>query len=43
MGGVEDKGKAHGDELYEAHRWAIDVAEGYAADKGITLPPSMPN
>jgi len=34
---VGDKWEAYGDELYEARRWAIDVAEGYAADEGITL------
>ena len=30
-------GNPIGDELYEARRWAIDVAEGYAADEGIML------
>lgn len=34
---VEDKWESYGDELYEARRWAIDVAEGYAADEGLTL------
>lgn len=34
---VGDKWESYGDELYEARRWAIDVAEGYAADEGITL------
>lgn len=34
---VEDKWEAHGDELCEALRRAIDVAEGYAAAEGITL------
>lgn len=34
---VGDKWESYGDELYEARRWAIDVAEGYAADEDITL------
>ena len=34
---VGDKWESYGDELYEARRWAIDVAEGYAADEGIML------
>jgi len=33
---VDDKW-SHGDELYEARRWAIDIAEGYAADEGIVF------
>lgn len=35
---VGQKWESYGDELYEAHRWAIDVAEGYALDEGISLP-----
>jgi len=31
------KWEMYGDELYEARRWAIDLADGYAADAGITL------
>ncbi len=31
------KWEAHGDELYEAHCWAIELAQSYAADEGITL------
>jgi hypothetical protein len=27
----------HGDELYEARRWAVDLAQEYARDEGITL------
>lgn len=34
---VGDKWESYGDELYEARRWAIDVAERYAADEGIAL------
>ena len=34
---VGDKWESYGDELYEARRWAIDAAEGYAADEGIVL------
>ncbi len=34
---VDDKWESYGDELYEARRWAIDIAEGYAADEGIVL------
>jgi hypothetical protein len=34
---VGDKWEPHGDELWEARRWAIDVALRYAADEGITL------
>lgn len=36
-GRVGDKWESYNDELYEARRWAIDVAEGYAADEGIAL------
>lgn len=35
---VGHKWESYGDELYEARRWAIDVAEGYAQDEGIRLP-----
>lgn len=35
---VGHKWEFYGDELYEARRWAIDVAEGYAQDEGIRLP-----
>jgi hypothetical protein len=31
------QGEAYGDELCKALRWAINVAEGYAAAEGITL------
>jgi len=34
---VGDKWEPHGDELWEARRWAINVALRYAADEGITL------
>ena len=34
---VGDKWESYRDELYEARRWAIDVAEGYATDEGIML------
>lgn len=34
---VESKWECYGDELFEARRWAIDVAEGYAIDEGIRL------
>jgi hypothetical protein len=34
---VDHKWESTGDELYEARRWAIDIAEGYAADQGIIL------
>ena len=34
---VGDKWESYNDELYEARRWAIDVAKGYAADEGIAL------
>ena len=35
---VAYKWEPNGDELYEARRWAIYLAENYAADEGITLP-----
>ncbi len=31
------KWESYGDELYEARRWAIDLAQGYADSDGITL------
>jgi len=34
---VGDKWEPHGDELWEARRWAINVALRYAADEGIAL------
>jgi hypothetical protein len=34
---VGDKWEPHGDELWEARRWAINVAIRYAADEGIAL------
>jgi hypothetical protein len=34
---VGDKWEPYGDELWEARRWAINVAIGYAADEGIAL------
>jgi hypothetical protein len=34
---VGDKWEPHGDELWEARRWAINVALRYAADEDITL------
>jgi hypothetical protein len=34
---VGRKWEPYGDELYEARRWAIEVAEGYAVDEGVTL------
>ncbi len=36
---VDAKWQNFGDELYDARRWAIDVAASYAADRGITLVP----
>jgi hypothetical protein len=36
---VDAKWQNFGDELREARRWAIDIAVGYAADRGITLVP----
>jgi hypothetical protein len=34
---VGDKWEPYGDELWEARRWAINVALRYAADEGIAL------
>lgn len=34
---VERKWESYGDELFEARRWAIEIAEGYAAGEDITL------
>jgi len=34
---VGDKWESFNDELWEARRWAIDLAKKYAADEGITL------
>jgi hypothetical protein len=34
---VADKWESYNDELWEARRWAIDLAKGYAADEGIAL------
>jgi hypothetical protein len=34
---VERKWESYGDELYEARRWAIEIAEGYAIDEDIAL------
>jgi hypothetical protein len=34
---VGDKWESYGDELYEARRWAIDLAKSYAAQDGIVL------
>lgn len=34
---VGDKWDSYSDELYEACRWAIELAEGYAADEGVAL------
>lgn len=34
---VERKWEAFGDELYEARRWAIELAEGYAVQADVTL------
>lgn len=36
---VADKWESYNDELWEARRWAIDLAKGYAADEGIALTP----
>lgn len=36
---VEDKWQSYNDELWEARRWAIDLAKSYAADEGIPLVP----
>ena len=34
---VERKWESFGDELYEARRWAIELAEGYAVQADVTL------
>ncbi len=34
---VADKWESYNDELWEARRWAINLAKGYADDEGITL------
>ncbi len=34
---VADKWESYNDELWEARRWAINLAKSYAADEGITL------
>ncbi len=34
---VASKWESYNDELYEARRWAIEIAEGYAAAEQITL------
>jgi hypothetical protein len=34
---VGNKWESYNDDLYIARSWAIEVAEGYAADEGITL------
>ena len=34
---VGRKWESHNDDLYHAREWAIEAAEGYAADEGITL------
>lgn len=36
---VHKKWEDHGDALYYARGWAIELAQGYAADEGITLVP----
>lgn len=36
---VGDKWESYNDELWEARRWAIDLAKAYADDEGITLVP----
>ena len=36
---VGDKWEPYNDELWEARRWAIDLAKDYAADEGITFVP----
>jgi len=36
---VGDKWESYNDELWEARRWAINLAKGYADDEGITLVP----
>jgi hypothetical protein len=34
---VGRKWESYNDDLFEARRWAIELAEGYASDEGITL------
>lgn len=34
---VADKWECYGDELYEARRWAMSLAKGYARDENIVL------
>jgi hypothetical protein len=34
---VADKWECHNDELYTARHWAINLAQGYAADEGLEL------
>jgi hypothetical protein len=34
---VGDKWVSHNDELYDAGRWAIELAQEYAANEGVTL------
>lgn len=34
---VGGKWESYNDKLYEAHRWAIELAEGDATDEGVTL------
>lgn len=36
---VGDKWESYNDELWEARRWAINLAKGYAADEGVALIP----
>lgn len=36
---VGDKWESYNDELWEARRWAINLARRYAADEGIALDP----
>ncbi len=36
---VGDKWESYNDELWEARRWAINLARSYAADEGIRLVP----
>ena len=35
---VGNKWESHNDDLYMARNWAIEIAEDYAAQEGITLP-----
>jgi hypothetical protein len=36
---VGDKWESYNDELWEARRWAINLARSYAAEEGLTLVP----